>query len=153
MSDVPAAVALGEAAFGNAPEAVNLWIGDSRSVSSCHKDHYENLYVVVRGEKVFTLLPPSAAPFLHERPCTPAHYEWHPDASGERRLAAVPDAEPTAKVPWIPVAGRPRAAPPPLPPVQPPPLPEVSLALKGSVCKSVGSGVSACKASVWKPFM
>lgn len=35
--------------FGSAPDAANLWIGDDRSVSSVHKDHYENMYSVVRG--------------------------------------------------------------------------------------------------------
>lgn len=28
-------------AFGNEPEAVNIWIGDERAVSTMHKDHYE----------------------------------------------------------------------------------------------------------------
>uniref|UniRef100_A0A7S3R0P9 JmjC domain-containing protein n=1 Tax=Dunaliella tertiolecta TaxID=3047 RepID=A0A7S3R0P9_DUNTE len=45
--------------FGGPPEAVNLWIGDDRSVTSYHKDHYENMYAVVRGTKIFHLLPPS----------------------------------------------------------------------------------------------
>jgi len=45
-------------------EAVNLWIGDERSVSSIHKDHYENMYAVVSGEKTFTLLPPTDVAFL-----------------------------------------------------------------------------------------
>ena len=26
---------------------VNLWMGDSRAVSSVHKDPYENIYIVV----------------------------------------------------------------------------------------------------------
>ena len=42
-SDVPEALPLGAEAFGNAPDAVNLWIGDERAVSAVHKDHYENL--------------------------------------------------------------------------------------------------------------
>jgi len=29
-----------------------------------HKDHYENLYCVVSGEKHFTLLPPTDQPFI-----------------------------------------------------------------------------------------
>lgn len=31
-------------------EAVNIWIGDERSVSSLHKDHYENIYAVISGD-------------------------------------------------------------------------------------------------------
>lgn len=39
--DVPAFLELGKEAFGNEPDAVNIWIGDERAVSSMHKDHYE----------------------------------------------------------------------------------------------------------------
>lgn len=38
-------LALAVEAFGNEPEATNLWIGDDRAVSSLHKDFYENMYV------------------------------------------------------------------------------------------------------------
>lgn len=41
--DVPSCVPFAREAFGTVPEAVNLWIGDSRSVSSCHQDFYENM--------------------------------------------------------------------------------------------------------------
>ena len=55
-------------AFGTeTPEAVNLWIGNQHAVSAMHKDHYENLFYVCSGEKVFTLCPPADAPFLYER--------------------------------------------------------------------------------------
>jgi len=58
-----------EEAFGvPEPDEVNLWMGDERAVSSMHKDHYENLFYVLQGEKVFTLCPPSDAPFLYEQP-------------------------------------------------------------------------------------
>ncbi|KFA47085.1 hypothetical protein S40293_04591 [Stachybotrys chartarum IBT 40293] len=40
------------------PDAVNLWIGNSRSVTAIHKDNYENIYVQVIGRKHFVLLPP-----------------------------------------------------------------------------------------------
>lgn len=39
-------------AFGNAPDAVNLWIGDGRAVSTFHRDPLENMYAVLVGEKV-----------------------------------------------------------------------------------------------------
>jgi len=63
--------------LGLPPDAVNLWIGDSRSVTSVHSgenkkkpyktqvngpfvsDPYENVYCVMRGKKIFTLFPPS----------------------------------------------------------------------------------------------
>lgn len=44
--------------FGNDPDAVNFWMGADESVTSFHRDHYENLYAVTAGQKVFTLLPP-----------------------------------------------------------------------------------------------
>lgn len=42
--------------FGGKPEAINLWIGDERSVTSFHKDHFENMYGVIRGTKVCIVL-------------------------------------------------------------------------------------------------
>ena len=54
---------LGLAAFGNV-EASNLWIGDGRSTSSLHKDHYENVYCVHKGEKTFVLINPADVQFL-----------------------------------------------------------------------------------------
>ena len=47
MADVEPFLELAREAFGNDPEAVNLWIGDQRSVSAVHKDHYEVRNTVV----------------------------------------------------------------------------------------------------------
>lgn len=64
-----------------APDAVNLWIGNGKSVSSIHSgrciglfepcclltatiDPYENIYTVIRGRKDFTLLPPTDGWYL-----------------------------------------------------------------------------------------
>mmetsp|Transcript_512 Transcript_512/g.1228 ORF Transcript_512/g.1228 Transcript_512/m.1228 type:complete len:481 (-) Transcript_512:462-1904(-) len=70
-----------EAFFGNqtigmerGPDAVNLWMGDERAVSAMHKDHYENLFYVLSGEKIFGLCPPSDAPFLYEREVTAGQF-------------------------------------------------------------------------------
>lgn len=64
----PETIPWAEEAFGiGPPDAVNLWIGNSRAVSSMHKDHYENLFYVCSGEKIFSLCPPADAPFLYER--------------------------------------------------------------------------------------
>mmetsp|Transcript_15222 Transcript_15222/g.21708 ORF Transcript_15222/g.21708 Transcript_15222/m.21708 type:complete len:469 (-) Transcript_15222:107-1513(-) len=63
----PSSFIFAEEAFSTGPpDAINLWIGDERSVSSMHKDHYENLFYVLSGEKVFTICPPADSPFLHE---------------------------------------------------------------------------------------
>ena len=63
--DVDGDLSWASEAFGAKPDAVNLWIGNEQSVTSFHKDHYENLYAVVTGEKIFTLLPPSDAYRMH----------------------------------------------------------------------------------------
>ncbi|MED6123277.1 Lysine-specific demethylase jmj32, variant 3 [Stylosanthes scabra] len=64
-------------AFGGAlPEAVNLWIGNHRSHTSFHKDHYENLYAVVSGEKHFILLPPTDVQRLYIREYPAATYTY-----------------------------------------------------------------------------
>eukprot|EP01038_Epipyxis_sp_PR26KG_P014938 gene14938-20094_t len=67
LSDIPSSIPIANDAFNQTqPEAINLWIGDERSVSSLHKDHFENMYCVISGEKTFTLLPPSDMIHLHE---------------------------------------------------------------------------------------
>ena len=60
-------IALANEALGTKLEAVNIWIGDERSVSSVHKDPFENFYCVVRGAKKIVLLPPTDAPYLGEK--------------------------------------------------------------------------------------
>lgn len=52
--------------FEKHADACNFWMGKSASVSSLHKDPYENIYAVVQGEKHFTLVPPVCAPSLCE---------------------------------------------------------------------------------------
>lgn len=51
-------------AMGRKPDAVNFWMGDERAVTSLHKDHYENIYCVVKGKKEFILHPPVDAPWI-----------------------------------------------------------------------------------------
>jgi jumonji domain-containing protein 7 len=67
LRDIDSSLLLADTAFDVLePEAINLWIGDERSVSSLHKDHIENMYAVVSGEQIFTLFPPTDAAFLPE---------------------------------------------------------------------------------------
>ena len=58
VNDCADEVPFASEALGKPPDAVNLWIGDERSQTTFHRDHYENVYCVVRGVKVFHLLPP-----------------------------------------------------------------------------------------------
>ncbi|KAI0353016.1 Clavaminate synthase-like protein [Trametes cingulata] len=64
---VPSEVPWCSDALDKSPDAVNLWIGDEKSVTSIHSDPYENIYTVIRGSKHFTLLPPTGGWCLKER--------------------------------------------------------------------------------------
>eukprot|EP00804_Cyclotella_cryptica_P020189 CCRYP_010907-RA/>CCRYP_010907-RA protein AED:0.05 eAED:-0.03 QI:0/0/0/1/1/1/2/0/452 len=94
----PSTFAFAEEAFGTGPpDAVNLWIGNERSVSSTHKDHYENLFYVCSGQKEFILNPPADILFLHEGefPCGSFH-PCHVEKRGESSMtswAVVPEYE------------------------------------------------------------
>ena len=99
------------------PDAVNLWIGNECAVSALHKDHYENLFYVLSGEKVFTLCPPGDACFLEEQRVPSGTFEWD-GAEWKVRLDAdgVGEGQPATSsptVPWIatdvtvPLKGRP----------------------------------------------
>ena len=99
LEDVEASIPWAAEALGVEPEAVNLWVGSSASLSSFHKDHYENLYTVIVGQKKFTLLPPAEGLCrlqLQEFPVA----QWRPDTSGRLHLKLV---EPLQHVQWSPV--------------------------------------------------
>ncbi|XP_038639849.1 bifunctional peptidase and (3S)-lysyl hydroxylase JMJD7 isoform X2 [Scyliorhinus canicula] len=85
-------------ALGKVPDAVNFWLGESAAVTSLHKDHYENLYCVVSGEKHFILHPPTDRPFIPYEFFQPATYKVNEDGSFD--VINVQNAE---KVPWIPL--------------------------------------------------
>ncbi|KAG1362831.1 hypothetical protein COCNU_10G010500 [Cocos nucifera] len=96
-------------ALGCLPEAVNLWIGNERSETSFHKDHYENLYAVITGEKHFLLLPPTDVHRLYIRHYPAARYvlDDGKDATGELRLEL---EDPERQVPWCSVDPYPETA-------------------------------------------
>ncbi|KAJ3458666.1 hypothetical protein MRS44_012775 [Fusarium solani] len=45
FSDVQKDIPFARIALDKSPDAVNLWIGNSKSVTAMHKDNYENIYV------------------------------------------------------------------------------------------------------------
>jgi hypothetical protein len=94
-----------EQAFGvGPPDAVNLWVGNELAVSSMHKDHYENLFYVLSGEKVFTVCPPADAPFLYERECPAGIFCSTRDGGWrvqQQQDMQDDDQSPPAKVRWI----------------------------------------------------
>jgi peptidyl-lysine (3S)-dioxygenase / protease len=65
--EYPKCINFAREAFDNDPDAVNLWVGDDRSTTTCHKDHYENMYAVCSGSKIFTLCPPADYIYLNEK--------------------------------------------------------------------------------------
>ncbi|MQM02159.1 hypothetical protein Taro_034921 [Colocasia esculenta] len=111
-ADVEGDVTWATAALGCAPEAVNLWVGSGRSETSFHKDHYENLYAVVTGEKHFLLLPPTDVHRLYVRPYPAARYvPSDADVEVEELLdqeLKLEMEEPRRYVPWCSVDPYPR---------------------------------------------
>jgi jumonji domain-containing protein 7 len=72
-------------ALQQAPDAINLWIGNSLSTTALHKDNYENIYVQIIGQKHFVLLPPIACAGVAERDLPPASYRRRGDGGWEVR--------------------------------------------------------------------
>jgi jumonji domain-containing protein 7 len=67
-SDVPRNIEQwGVEVFGTEPDAINLWMGDDNAYSCLHKDHYENFYCVLKGQKNFTLLPATDLYYLDQK--------------------------------------------------------------------------------------
>ncbi|KAI0375825.1 Clavaminate synthase-like protein [Pilatotrama ljubarskyi] len=94
---VPSEVPWCSDALDRSPDAVNLWIGDEKSVTSIHSDPYENIYTVIRGSKQFTLLPPTEGWCLKERRYPHATYVRSPTTS---QLELVPSPADTPLVRW-----------------------------------------------------
>ncbi|OTA04274.1 hypothetical protein A9Z42_0048640 [Trichoderma parareesei] len=61
-------------ALGKEPDAINLWIGNSRSTTALHKDNFENIFVQIVGRKHFVLLPPLFHACVNEDLVLPATY-------------------------------------------------------------------------------
>ena len=74
FQDVEPDIAWARIAFGYKPEAINLWIGNSRSITALHKDNYENIYCQIIGSKQFVLLPPVEASCVNEKLLPSAKY-------------------------------------------------------------------------------
>ncbi|RDI83334.1 hypothetical protein Vi05172_g6720 [Venturia inaequalis] len=66
-SKIPDSIPFARIALQKTPEAINFWLGNSKSVTALHKDPYENIYVQVLGKKHFVLLPPIEAPVVGEK--------------------------------------------------------------------------------------
>ncbi|OAA45254.1 Transcription factor jumonji/aspartyl beta-hydroxylase [Beauveria brongniartii RCEF 3172] len=96
QKDIPFA----SVALQKPPEAINMWIGNSRSVTATHKDSYENIYVQIRGRKHFVLLSPLHHHCMNEKPLQPATYARA--SHGQLSLSLDQDADPVPVVTWDP---------------------------------------------------
>ncbi|KAI1436001.1 phospholipase A2 [Xylaria sp. CBS 124048] len=74
FSQVEKSIAFARIALEREPDAINMWIGNSRSVTALHRDNYENVYVQIAGRKHFVLLPPVFQPCVNEQDLEPATY-------------------------------------------------------------------------------
>lgn len=99
FSDVQKDIPFARIALDKSPDAVNLWIGNSKSVTAMHKDNYENIYVQVLGRKHFVLLPSLCHPCVNEQPLRPATYKRREDGM---ELEMDSDAEAVPFVIWDP---------------------------------------------------
>eukprot|EP00092_Neocalanus_flemingeri_P026371 GFUD01028587.1.p1 GENE.GFUD01028587.1~~GFUD01028587.1.p1 ORF type:complete len:325 (-),score=73.91 GFUD01028587.1:9-983(-) len=96
IGDIEADLDWATEAFGKKPDAVNLWMGDERAVTSMHKDPYENIYCVVRGHKDLVLQPPTDLPWVPYRDYKPAIYK-EDKKTGDFEIEEIN----TSLVPWI----------------------------------------------------
>ena len=58
LCDIELEIPWASAALNKSPDAINFWMGQGKAVTSLHKDPYENLYCVIKGQKHFILYPP-----------------------------------------------------------------------------------------------
>lgn len=103
MADIDSEPAWALDVFGGPPEAVNLWIGGPQSVTTFHKDHYENLFAVVAGSKTFTLLPPSDVYRLGIKEYPVARYTAEKGGDLRNCQLDLSLEEPASSVRWCPI--------------------------------------------------
>jgi len=102
FTDVPSDIPFARIALEKSPDAINFWLGNERSITSLHKDNYENIYVQVTGEKHFILLPPVEMPCTNEQVLVQARYAPCAEDSGDL-IAEVDDENDPIPVPlWDP---------------------------------------------------
>lgn len=87
------------------PEAINIWIGDHRSTTSTHRDPYENLYLVLKGTKTFTLYPPVDEITLSTRFVRTGSYTFDPTSKTFSTTIDESEnpSEPPPRIPWVTV--------------------------------------------------
>ncbi|KAF1945941.1 Clavaminate synthase-like protein [Clathrospora elynae] len=87
FADVPKSIPFARIALEKDPDAINFWLGNSKSVTALHKDNYENIYVQILGRKHFVLLPPVEAACVNERSVLAATYQSRTTSQGSSSLS------------------------------------------------------------------
>ncbi|KAI8914057.1 jmjC domain-containing protein 7 [Powellomyces hirtus] len=103
LDDIPSDLGFASEALGKQPDAVNIWIGSAGASTSVHKDHYENLYLVVAGVKTFVLIPPTESFCLYEKPYPTAQYTPSTPDPTHSTIWTIEDCIPAATTPWASV--------------------------------------------------
>ncbi|KYM98552.1 JmjC domain-containing protein 7 [Cyphomyrmex costatus] len=100
--DAESEISWASEAFGKYPDAVNFWMGDERAITSMHKDHYENIYCVMSGEKNFILHPPTDLPWIPYQNYPSAVYkEYKPGKWIIEPINETLDSRRITSTPWI----------------------------------------------------
>jgi peptidyl-lysine (3S)-dioxygenase / protease len=94
LSDLPKNFDFAAEVLGQ-PDACNIWLGDERSVTSVHRDPYENLYLVLRGSKTFRLWAPVDEATMPTKMVRTGRYEL----SKDNQFHVVMDEE--GEIPWV----------------------------------------------------
>ena len=81
------------------PEALNIWIGDDKSATSIHRDPYENLYLVLKGQKMFRLWAPVDEVSMPTVSVPTGRYEYT-EAESEHHFNVLEDGS-GEKIPWV----------------------------------------------------
>ncbi|RMZ74849.1 hypothetical protein DV737_g5666, partial [Chaetothyriales sp. CBS 132003] len=97
MQDLPDTFSFASHVLGD-PDARNIWIGNDRSVTSLHRDPYENLYLVLKGSKTFRLWPPADEGAMPTKLVSTGSYQYDASASPPFHIHLDQAAE---KIPWI----------------------------------------------------
>ncbi|RMZ87254.1 hypothetical protein DV736_g5525, partial [Chaetothyriales sp. CBS 134916] len=97
MQDLPDNFSFAKDVLGE-PDARNIWIGNDKSVTSLHRDPYENLYLVLKGSKTFKLWPPVDESAMPTKLVRTGSYQYDASACPPFHINLDQEAK---KIPWI----------------------------------------------------
>ena len=80
------------------PDARNIWVGDERSATSVHRDPYENLYLVLKGQKTFRLWAPVDEVSMPMKMVSTGRYTYTESEGTPYFDVELNDSE---KIPWV----------------------------------------------------